>query len=686
MRRDPEGTPALGSPEFHASAKRPAASAVAAEHPRSAILAAMIPAPRRLPIVGHMHLFRPGRFIQGLMDLATRFDGLFRLELGANIGVVVTTAALTAELSDETRFRKLLGKALLEVRNITGNGLFTARSDDPDWATAHRVLMPAFSQRAMRGYFPMMLDVVEQLAAKWDAQPGADIAVAADMTRLTMDTISLAGFGRRFDSFSSPVLHPFLAAMERVLRESMDRLTELEVTRPLRRRRTRQYEADIAAMNALVDEMVRERRAAPTAGGDLLNLMLTAADPQTGAQLDDLNIRFQVLTFLIAGHETTSGLLTFALHLLMAHPGVLAQAYAEVDRILPDGTRPQYGHLARLEVIDRVLKETLRLWPTAPGYTVGAYEDTTLGGHPVAKDMFITVLLPSLHRDPAVWADPESFDIDRFLPRAEAALPPHAYKPFGHGLRACIGRQFALTEAKLALAVILQRFALSDPRGYHLSIKETLTIKPDGFTLRARARRPHERLATARPPAPPRAEPALRLAGGGMALTVLYGSRLGTCRDIAAQVAALAGAQGFAVALGSLDERLDSLPERGVLVAVTATYNGQPPDSAARTGEAVAEGSFAGPRPELTYAVLGCGNTLWATYQAFPIQLDAALAATGARALLPRAEADANADFDGDVERWLAALWQALAEVVPQKQGQGSALDPAKGSRPLQTT
>ena len=368
-----------------------------------------------------------------------------------------------------------------------------------------------------------------------------------------------------------------------------------------------------------------------------------------------------MLTFLIAGHETTSGLLTFALHLLMAHPAVLAQAYAEIDRILPGDTRPQYAHMARLDVIDRVLKEALRLWPTAPAYTVGAYEDTMLAGYPVPANQRISVLLPSLHRDPAVWTDPESFDIDRFLPQAEGALPPHAYKPFGNGLRACIGRQFALTEAKLALAVILQRFTLSAPGGYSLTIKETLTIKPAGFTLRARPRRPHERQAAARTTGPARATPPLPLEGHGRVMTVLYGTRLGTCRDIAAQIAELAAAQGFSAALATLDERLDSWPEHGILVAVTATYNGQPPDSAARLGEVLAEGGLGVHRPDLHYAVLGCGNTLWATYQAFPTRLDQALAATGARPLLPRGEADANADFDGDVDRWLSALWQAMA-------------------------
>jgi cytochrome P450/NADPH-cytochrome P450 reductase len=436
-----------------------------------------IPSPRRLPIVGHMHLFRPGRFVQGLMAIGRDFDGLFRIDLGNSPGLIVTTVALATELADAARFRKVLNKALLEVRSIVGDGLFTAKTEEPNWAVAHRVLMPAFGQRAMRGYFPMMLEVADQLVTKWASQPGVDIQVADDMTRLTMDTISLAGFGRRFDSFARPDQHPFLTAMGRTLRETMDRLTRIDAARPLYRRRNRRYAADIATMNALVDEVIHERRAAPRDSGDLLNLMLTAADPQTGAQLDDINIRFQVLTFLIAGHETTSGLLTFCLYLLMAHPAILAQAYAEIDRILPGDTRPQYAHMARLDVIDRVLKEALRLWPTAPAYSVGAYEDTTLGGYPVA-----------------VWADPEVFDIDRFLPAAEAALPLHAYKPFGNGLRACIGRQFALTEAKLALAVILQNFTLSNPNGYRLTVQETLTLKPGGFTLRARPRRPHERI------------------------------------------------------------------------------------------------------------------------------------------------------------------------------------------------
>ena len=168
-------------------------------------------------------------------------------------------------------------------------------------------------------------------------------------------------------------------------------------------------------------------------------------------------------------------------------------------------------------------------------------------------------------------------------------------------------------------------------------------------------------MAAARAPVLNRTVPMAPVAGDGRPFTVLYGTRLGTCRDIASHMADRAASQGFAVKLAPLDEMLGVLPKTGTLVVITATYNGQPPDTATRTGEALAEGQLTDPRPDLDYALLGCGNTLWPTYQVFPQRLDAALSASGARSLLPRAEADANADFDGDVERWLQAFWHAMA-------------------------
>lgn len=638
-----------------------------------------IPMPRRLPVIGHLHQIPRGKFMQHLIAVArAQEEGIVSLDFGGRIGIIVSSAELARELCDETRFRKVLGAGLNKVRDFAGDGLFTAHGTEANWAKAHRILMPAFSARAMRGYFPVMLDVAEQLVAKWAHRQNQDLLVADDMTRLTLDTISLAGFGYRFNSFASEALHPFLASMTRGLEEAMAGLTRLPFTKLFpQKERQRRYEADIAAMFKLVDDVIAERKRHPTDGNDLLNLMLTAVDPETKTTLEDINIRYQVITFLIAGHETTSGLLTFALYLLLRHPAILAQAYAEVDAVLPGGKTPEYSDISKLTVIERVLKETQRLWPTAPAVTLGAFKDEVIGGrYHIPKNYPVVLLIAALHRDARAWPNPDSFDIDRFLPEREAMIDPYAYRPFGTGVRACIGRQFALVEAKLALAMILQNFALHDAHDYKLSIKESLTIKPDNFFMRVRARRPHERI---RPPALPAGNLAAAavapaaatasgagLAGAGRQLAVFWGTSLGTCRDIAEQIADRAEAAGFDVQRGPLDDCADGLPETGIMIAVCATYNGRAADSAQRLEAAVLAQKFAGQqRPALQFATLGCGNTQWRdTYQAFPKMVDGMLSATGATAILPRGEADADGDFDGAVEGWTARLFALLGDTA----------------------
>ncbi len=630
-----------------------------------------IPGPARRPFVGNLLQIPKGRMSAHMLALSREYGGIFELDFGGIRVPFVSSAALAGELCDENRFRKVIRPPLSLLRKMVGDGLFTAHSNQQPWGKAHRVLMPAFSQRAMKSYFDAMLEVAEQLSASWEARAGQDILVADDMTRLTLDTISLAGFGYRFNSFEQAELHPFLGAMVRVLSHTMSKLTRL----PLLNRISKDSPAflrDIEQMNSLVDEVIRSRRDQPVDTADLLNLMLHAEDPETGERLDDVNIRHQVLTFLVAGHETTSGLLTFAIYLLLRHPHVLAQAYAEVDQVLPGDVVPEYRHLARLGVIERVLKETLRLWPTAPAITVAPYQDTVIGGrYLIRKDQTVSIQLPALHRDPAVWENPDSFDIDRFLPEREAAIHPHAYKPFGNGERACIGRQFALTEAKLALAMVLQRFALSDPYDYRLEIKETLTLKPDNFRIRVKRRAAHERVHVTTPEsAAPRPQPAANVQGGGEDLCVAYGSSLGTARDIAEQLAEQARRLGFNARCRVLDDFADGWPQQGLFIAVTATYNGRAPDGARRIEELLDGNGLPGRQcTGLRYAVLGCGNSQWRTYQAFPKRIDAALAEAGAQPVVPRGEADGNGDLDGAVETWLAGLWKALGEQVDHASG-----------------
>ncbi|WP_277344138.1 cytochrome P450 [Paraglaciecola sp. 20A4] len=190
-----------------------------------------------------------------------------------------------------------------------------------------------------------------------------------------------------------------------------------------------------------------------------MSRMLAAVDPESGEKLDDENMIFQMVTFLIAGHETTSATLSFAIEFLLHNPDVLKQAREVVDSVLGTET-PRFEHLQHLKYIEQILMETLRLWPPAPAFTVRANKDTLLAGkYEVTSREDIIILIPSLHRDPKVWGDaPDKFDPDRFATEQAEKLPPNAWKPFGNCARACIGRPFAMQEAQLVLSMLLQRF------------------------------------------------------------------------------------------------------------------------------------------------------------------------------------------------------------------------------------
>ncbi|WP_304454863.1 bifunctional cytochrome P450/NADPH--P450 reductase [Nocardiopsis sp. YSL2] len=637
----------------------------------SAAAARTIPERPALPLVGHALGIPTG--IDGLMHLMKEFEEMgpvYRVRAFGSENVFVGGADLVAELADETRFRKNVHADLVEIRQFAGDGLFTAFHHEANWRKAHDVLMPAFSLGAMRDYHATMLDAAHSLIDTWDRAAGArPVDVPEDMTRLTFDTIGLCGFGYDFQSLHRDEPHPFVGAMSRALAFAQSKVESVPGAELFRPKQAEQYRRDAELMTDLVDEVIRRRRTTgDTSADDLLGRMLNTPDPVTGDLLDDANIRNQVITFLIAGHETTSGALSFALYYLTKHPEVLARAQAEVDALWgdTDNPHPGYGDVGKLTYIRQVLNESLRLWPTAPAFAVEPIEDTVIGGrYTVRGGETLMVLTPALHRDPAWGENVELFDPERFTPEREATRPVHLYKPFGSGERACIGRQFALHEATLLLGLLVHRYRLIDHTDYRLKIKQTLTLKPDGFTLMLARRTSGERR---RPPATPhsatagRAEPTERRAAG-TALTLLHGSNLGTCAGIARDLAVEGDAYGFAPSVAPLNEHAGGLSSAaGPVVIVAASYNGRPTDDAAEF-VAWTEGLRPGSLDGVAYAVLGVGDRNWAaTYQRVPALIDERLAAAGATPLVPRGTADASGDFTGAVDRWTGALWTALLE------------------------
>jgi cytochrome P450 len=384
------------------------------------------------------------------------------------------------------------------LRGFAGDGLFTAYGDEPSWQLAHDLLRPAFTKEAMGGYHPIMLAAASELFDYWDTREGP-VEVSADMTKLTLETISRAAFSADFGSFTREDPNPFVPAMVASLRAAQRKgvLSAMPGAGLLARRLDRRNAQHQVFVDSLIDDIIAARRQDDDVHQrDLLDIMLSAAHPDSGLRLPDRNIRYQILTFLVAGHETTSGALSFALYYLSADPGVLAEAQTETDAILgtdPDA-EPTFEQVSKFRHIRRVLDETLRLWPTAPAFTRSPNADTVIGGRYRMRTIdWATVLIPLVHRDRSVWGqDAEEFRPGRFRPESSRGRAPHSYKPFGTGERACIGRQFALHEAVLVLARLLHRYDICADPGYQLAISERLTLMPKGFRLTLTRRRPAE--------------------------------------------------------------------------------------------------------------------------------------------------------------------------------------------------
>lgn len=629
-----------------------------------------IPHPPKQPVIGNMLSVDSTAPVQDLARKAKELGPIFWLDMMGQPLVIVSGFDLVDELCDEKRFDKAVRGPLRRVRAIAGDGLFTADTTEPNWSKAHNILLSPFGGRAMQSYHPMMVDIAEQLVKKWERlNADEEIDVVHDMTALTLDTIGLCGFDYRFNSFYRRDYHPFVEALVRSL-ETVMMTRGLPLESLFMRARRADMATDIAFMNNMVDDIVAERRKNAEAAAvkkDMLGAMMTGVDKVTGDQLDDVNIRYQINTFLIAGHETTSGLLSCAIYAMLKHPDVLAKAYEEVDRVLGAdiNAKPTYQQVTQLNYISKILKETLRLWPPAPAFGLTPLKNETIGGkYKLKKGTFVTVLALALHRDPSVWGpNPDAFDPENFSRENETKRPTNAWKPFGNGQRACIGRGFAMHEAALALGMILQRFKPIDHTRYQMHLKETLTIKPDGFKIKVRPRTDKDRTIVARPGVAAIAEsdganaPARVRPGHNTPLLILYGSNLGTAEELAHRVADLAEVNGFATKLGPLDDYVGNLKGQGGVIIFCASYNGAPPDNATQFVKWLQSDLPKNEFADVRYAVFGCGNSDWlATYQSIPRLIDEQLAKHGATAACARGEGDARDDLDGQFEHWFASL------------------------------
>jgi cytochrome P450/NADPH-cytochrome P450 reductase len=655
---------------------------------------AVIPGPPGLPLVGNISDIDAENPIKSLMTISAKYGPIWKFSLAGKERVVIGSQALMNEVCDEEHFSKIVAAALEQVRNGIHDGLFTAYGDqERNWGIAHRVLMPQLGPLSIRNMFSEMHDIASQLVMKWARHgPEHTIQVVDDFTRLTLDTIALCAMDYRFNSYYYQKMHPFVDAMSDFLRVSGDRARRDPISQMFYRAETAKYWEDIELLRKTSMEVIKNRRENPTDKKDLLNGMLNGVDPKTGEKMSDESIMDNMITFLIAGHETTSGLLSFTFYYLLKNPAAYEKAQAEVDKVIGKGPIT-VEHLSKVPYLTAVLRESLRLSPTAPSIGLTAKKDTVLGGkYPVKAGSPIVALFPMIHRDPLAYGeDAEEFRPERMLDEEFERRNnefPNCWKPFGNGMRACIGRPFAWQEALLVLAILLQNFNFSmDDASYQLQIKQTLTIKPKDFYMRAHLRNgvsatSLERAllsATAQEPPPANGGQAVRKekATKGKPIAIYYGSNTGTCEALANRLASDAANHGFrADVVDTLDAARESVPTDKPIVIVTASYEGQPADNAAHFVNWV--GTLKDKELEnVSYAVFGCGHRDWAkTFHKVPKYLNTTLEQRGATKLVEMGSTDAaSGDIFTDFETWEdQVFWPALREKYgsSEVEGEGS--------------
>jgi cytochrome P450 len=447
-------------------------------------------APRATLIWGHHEAFLRDKlgFITGTAReygdfVPLRFgpQRLFLLSDPHAIGEVLTTRAAA--------FRK--DRGLRRVKVLLGEGLLT--SEGADHERRSRIAQPAFRPKAVETYAATMVGLAAAAADGWAARggdaDGARIDLWAELSRLTLGIAAETLFG-------GDVLHEapgFGAAFTELLRIIEHRTNALlplplaiptcENRRFLRARRV---------LDDAVYGMIRSRRAQHGAGADRDDLLsrLLAPPGDGGPALTDEQLRDEVMTLVLAGHETTANALAFTCALLGRHPGALERVRAEVDRVL-GGRAATAADAPQLVETSLAVQEALRIYP--PAYMIGreAAEDVELPGGRAVRRGAIVVMSPFVvHRDPRWWEEPLAFRPERFAHDA-ARHAPFTYFPFGGGKRACIGRSFALLEATLVLATIVQRLEVELDAGRPLALEALITLRPAGglpARVRARAR------------------------------------------------------------------------------------------------------------------------------------------------------------------------------------------------------
>ena len=450
------------------------------------------PGPRGTPILGNLRALRRdpcGLFLRA----AVEHGGLARIRVAHLSAYLVSEPAFIKRVLVDNMRNYVKGVSYQALRHLLGEGLLVAEGET--WRRQRRIVNPAFARQALVDHVPAMRDVTAALCDRWEAgaAAGEPFDLVAEMMGLAFQVVGVTLMGAEIADEMAEVAAALPAAGEWVYRHMQ---APIRIPPSIPTPANVRFRRVVRALDRVVHRVIAKHRDEAEGGARDMLSMLVAAEDETGARLGDVELRDQVITFLLAGHETTGSALAWVLALLADHPLVEARVIAELDAVT--GGRPVTAqHLPALVYLGQVIDEAMRLYPPAWSFTRTAVAEDFLGPYRIPRGAMVVVSPWVNHRNPAWWRDPEMFDPDRFAPDRAKALETYHYFPFGGGPHLCIGKYLTLTELKVAVATIAQRFRVTRAERSPIGVEAAVTLRPAG-AVPVRAHRRAARQAVSR--------------------------------------------------------------------------------------------------------------------------------------------------------------------------------------------
>ena len=415
--------------------------------------------------------------ILGLIEKhKNQFDDISRLRIGPYYYLNIYKPEFVEQVfGDSNLYSK--GRENANLKYLLGNGLLT--NEGEFWMKQRRLIQPIFHKRRLANFVTQISDITNDLISGWEtriANGARAMDIHAEMTQITLSIVSRTllstdasgGFMEISDA---------LGYLMKGLSQETTKLVKVPKWIPTPFNLQMNKNRDL--LDRLIYGIIAERRRTGSKQDDLLTMLMEVEDADTAERMTDAQLRDEVITIFLAGHETTANAMSFAFYLMAKHPEAAQRVGQEVREALAAGPL-DYESVSKLDYTTRAVKEAMRLYP--PAWIIGreATRDDVMGDYLIKKGDTLMLFPYLTHRDVRYWEDPLTFDPDRFLPERMKDKPRYAYFPFGGGARLCIGNNFAMMEMQIILALICSRFDFSVPDDFKLKLEALVTLRPKG--------------------------------------------------------------------------------------------------------------------------------------------------------------------------------------------------------------